>query len=393
MPTNQKWKYSLFITGIIILAFNLRPAITSVGPIIGIIRDELLLDNWNVGLITSLPLLAFAFISPIAPRIANKTGNEKALLYGLIILLSGILIRSLATLLFLYIGTTLVGVGIAIINVILPSLIKGSFPTKIGLMTGLYTTSMSIFAAFGSGFSVPLTVDYGLGWNITLASWGIITVIGIIIWLVAMRNSPAEHEVKLFEPSGKRLLRSGIAWQVTFFMGLQSFLFYVTISWLAEILTAKGYDVTTAGWFVAYMQLISLPATFLTPIIAGKLKDQKVVVYVFGACAIIGYSGLHFNPSIALITLLITLIGFALGASISLALALLGLRTENARQAAELSGMAQSFGYLLASIGPIFIGFMFDLTGNWNSAITFILLVSLIMVAFGVGASRNKYVL
>ncbi|KAB8137911.1 MFS transporter [Gracilibacillus oryzae] len=393
MSKSQKWKYSIFIAGIIILAFNLRPAITSVGPIIGIIRDDLLLENWNVGLITSLPLLAFAFMSPIAPRIANRFGNERALLYGLIILLIGILIRSLATLLFLYIGTTLAGVGIAIINVILPSLIKGSFPTKIGLMTGLYTTSMSIFAALGSGFSVPLTVEYGLGWKISLASWSIVAIAGIIIWLIAMRNTPTEHDVKLYEPSGRKLLRSAMAWQVTLFMGLQSFLFYVTISWLAEILTAKGFDVATAGWFVAYMQLISLPATFLTPIIAGKLKNQKVVVYAFGACALIGYTGLFINTSVIFTTIWITLIGIALGASISLALALLGLRTENARQAAELSGMAQSFGYLLASVGPIFIGFLFDLTGTWNLSITFILIVAIVMIGFGVGASRNKYVL
>ncbi|SER36750.1 MFS transporter, CP family, cyanate transporter [Gracilibacillus ureilyticus] len=393
MPTNEKWKYSIFITGIIVLAFNLRPAITSVGPIIGIIRDELNLDNWNVGLITSLPLLAFAFMSPIAPRIANRAGNERALLYGLIILLSGIVIRSAGPIIFLYIGTTLAGVGIAIINVILPSLIKGSFPAKIGLMTGLYTTSMSIFAAFGSGLSVPLTVNYGLGWKLSLASWSIITVIGIIIWLIAIKNSPAQHEVKLYEPSGKKLIRSGIAWQVTLFMGLQSFLFYVTISWLAEILKAKGYDVATAGWFVAYMQLISLPATFLTPIIAGKLKDQKPVVYGFGLCALIGYTGLFFNPSIIITTVWVTLIGIALGASISLALALLGLRTENARQAGELSGMAQSFGYLLASAGPIFIGFLFDLSGKWNSSILIILMMTIVMIIFGIGASRNKYVL
>ncbi len=323
-----KKKTVLLIIGIIILSFNLRPAITSVGPIIGMIRDDLSLSNWSVGFITSLPLLAFAFMSPIAPRLANRIGNMRALLIGLIILMSGIWIRSIATIALLYLGTTLVGVGIAIINVILPSLIKGSFPSKIGIMTGVYTTCMSTFAAAGSGLSVPLTSGIDLGWKLSLASWSVITIIGIAIWLFVMKNTPAEKDLKLYEPSARKMLKSGIAWQVTIFMGLQSFLFYVTISWLSEILIADGFLPSTAGWFVAYMQFISLPATFLTPIIAGKLKNQRSLVLGFGSAGVIGYIGLLFHSSIILTTISITLIGFTLGSSISLALALLGLRTK-----------------------------------------------------------------
>ncbi|PWU68015.1 CynX/NimT family MFS transporter [Gracilibacillus dipsosauri] len=388
-----KKKTVLLIIGIIILSFNLRPAITSVGPIIGMIRDDLSLSNWSVGFITSLPLLAFAFMSPIAPRLANRIGNMRALLIGLIILMSGIWIRSIATIALLYLGTTLVGVGIAIINVILPSLIKGSFPSKIGIMTGLYTTCMSTFAAAGSGLSVPLTSGIDLGWKLSLASWSVITIIGIAIWLFVMKNTPAEKDLKLYEPSARKMLKSGIAWQVTIFMGLQSFLFYVTISWLSEILIADGFLPSTAGWFVAYMQFISLPATFLTPIIAGKLKNQRSLVLGFGSAGVIGYIGLLFHSSIILTTISITLIGFTLGSSISLALALLGLRTKNARQAAELSGMAQSFGYLLASVGPIIVGLLFDLTGSWDNSLMAIILVTIVMIGFGIGASRNKYVL
>lgn len=390
---NKKNHYILFIIAIIFLAFNLRPAITSIGPIIGIIRDDLELSNWTVGFITSLPLLAFAVMSPIAPRIANRTGNERALLYGLLLLLLGIIVRSIPFIPLLFIGTTLIGIGIAMVNVILPSLIKGSFPTKIGLMTGLYTTSMSIFAAIGSGVSFPITEKLQFNWEVSLLSWGLIAIVGIIIWMFAMKTKGEDKDIQLHEPSAKKMLRSSIAWQVTAFMGLQSFLFYVTISWLPEILIADGYEATTAGWFVAYMQFISLPATFLTPIVAGRLKDQRVVVYVFGTCAIFGYAGLLYHPTFLLTVLSITLIGFALGASISLALALLGLRTKNARQAGELSGMAQSFGYLLASIGPILIGFLFDISGLWFSSIIALIVVTVIMIAFGVGASRDKYAL
>ncbi|WP_208586000.1 CynX/NimT family MFS transporter [Gracilibacillus suaedae] len=383
----------LFIIGIILLAFNLRPAITSVGPIIGIMREDLSISNWSAGFLTSLPLIAFAFMSPIAPRIANRTTNEKALLYGLITLLIGIWIRSTAAITLLFVGTILIGVGIAIINVILPSLIKSNFPEKIGLMTGVYTTSMSIFAALASGLSVPLTSTAGLGWKWSLASWSLLVIIGIVVWLITMHKAPLREDSELYEPSTVPLLRSPVAWQVTFFMGLQSFLFYVTISWLAEILISNGFSGSVAGWYVAYMQFISLPATFFTPVIAGKLKNQQPVVAVFGVSGIIGYSMLYVEPGMIGSTIAITLIGIMLGASISLALALLGLRTTNARQAAELSGMAQSFGYLLASVGPIVIGLIFDITSHWQPSIMMILFVTLIMTIFGLGASRNKKVL
>ncbi|SHN31430.1 CynX/NimT family MFS transporter [Gracilibacillus kekensis] len=383
----------LFIVGIIILAFNLRPAITSVGPIIGTIREDLAISNGSAGLLTSLPLIAFAVMSPLAPRIANKTSNEKALLYGLLTLLIGIWVRSTSLIILLFIGTILIGVGIAIINVILPSLIKNNFPSKIGVMTGVYTTSMSIFAAVASGLSVPLTSGLGMGWKWSLASWSLLAIIGIVVWLISMNKGTKNRDHGLYEPSTLKLLRSSVAWQVTIFMGLQSFLFYVTISWLAEILISNGFQASNAGWYVAYMQFISLPATFFTPVIASKLSNQQPVVLTFGLSGFVGYSILYFQPGITGTTIAITLIGIMLGASISLALALLGLRTTNGRQAAELSGMAQSFGYLLASFGPILIGFIFDVANNWNSSILTILLITFIMTLFGLGASRNRYVL
>ncbi|MDX8046359.1 MFS transporter [Gracilibacillus sp. S3-1-1] len=383
----------LLIVGIILLAFNLRPAITSVGPIIGIIRSDLNISNWSAGLLTSLPLIAFAFMSPIAPKIANRTSNEKALLYGLITILIGIWIRSTSSIILLFIGTILIGVGIAIINVILPSLIKSKFPEKIGVMTGAYSTSMSIFAALGSGLSVPITTTAGIGWKWSLASWSILTIVGILVWLFVMSKQPKEEDPQLYEASIGKLLRSPTAWFVTFFMGLQSFLFYVTVSWLAEILISYELTASTAGWYVAYMQFISVPITFFTPVIASRLSNQQPIVAVTGLFGIIGYSMLYVEPGIVGITIAVTLIGIMLGASISLALALLGLRTSNARQAAELSGMSQSFGYLLAAVGPIVIGLIFDMTGSWHPSITTIIIFTVIMMACGLGAGRNKKVL
>ncbi|WP_186580705.1 CynX/NimT family MFS transporter [Aquibacillus kalidii] len=386
-------KYYFLIIGIILIAFNLRPAITAVGPLMGTIRDDLQLANWNTGLITSLPLLAFAAISPLAPKIGNKIGNERTLLLGLIILFIGILIRSVAATLTLYIGTTLVGIGVALCNVILPGFIKEKFPNKIGLLTAIYTTCMSIFAATASGLSIPLAKNFGLGWQKSLLSWSLLALLAIIVWTISIKLTRTTMDTRLYEPSARKLLNSSLAWQVTLFMGLQSFTFYVTISWLPEILHSQGFSISTAGWLLSYMQFVSLPATFITPILAGRFKNQQGIVLSFGILALTGYIGLYFGGSFLLTTIWITLIGLALGSSISLALALLGLRTTNARQSAELSGMAQSFGYLLASIGPIAIGLLFDVTSNWSPSIITIMIVCLFMTMFGLGASRDKYVI
>ncbi|MCT2536198.1 MFS transporter [Aquibacillus koreensis] len=383
----------LFITAIILVSFNLRPAITSVGPIIGTIRDDLGLANWNAGLITSLPLLAFAAMSPLAPRLANKLGNDNAILSGLILLNAGIIIRSIAFLPTLYIGTMLIGLGIAICNVLLPGIIKEKFPNSIGLMTGVYTTCMSIFAATASGLSVPLAHGLHLGWQHALLSWSVLAVLGLILWFIVMKTKENEIDKQFFEPSTQKLKHSGLAWQVTIFMGLQSTIFYVTISWFPEIIRSAGFSMETGGWLLSYMQFISLPATFITPILAGRIKNQQSIMIAIATCALVGYAGLLLGGALPLMVVWTTLIGFALGSSISLALALLGLRTTNARQAAELSGMAQSFGYLLASIGPILIGFFYDVTNNWTVSIITILIFSLFMLFFGLGASKNKYVL
>lgn len=391
--SNNRLSRFFLLAGILLIAFNLRPAITSVGPLMGTIRDELELVNWNTGLITSLPLLAFALMSPLAPKIGNRMGNERTLLLGLILLLAGICIRSIAYTPALYIGTTLVGFGISIGNVLLPGLIKEKYPHKVGLMTSLYSTSMVVFAAIASGLSIPLADRAGLGWQNTLLSWSILTVAGIIVWGIAMKTNPSTKEKTFFEPSATKLLRSSLAWQVTIFMGLQSFLFYITISWLPEMLHAGGMSISAAGWLLSYMQFISLPATFLTPILAGRLPNQRSLMLIIGLCAITGYSGILILEDMPGIIISITLIGVALGASISLALALLSMRATNARQAAELSGMAQSFGYLLAALGPMLIGLVYDFAHSWNVPLLVLIGASVVMVGFGLGAGRDKYVL
>jgi MFS transporter, CP family, cyanate transporter len=384
----------MLIAGIIIVSFNLRPAITSIGPLITTIRDDVGLTNWSAGLLTSLPLIAFAIVSPIAAKLGNRFSNDRAMLWGLIALAIGISLRSISVIFLLFAGTILVGIGIAICNVLLPGVIKDKFPLKVGLMTSVYSTAMATFAAAASGLSVPLASGINLGWNLALFVWVIPAIIGIFIWMYLARKVKvtALEETNYVGGKPKNMWSNAMAWQIAFYMGLQSFLFYVTISWLPEILHSSGISMETAGWMLSLMQFIGLPASFLVPVLAGKFTSQRFLVILLGIFTLLGYLGLLVEISHTTLIISIVCLGIGLGGTFPLALAFLGLRTRNARQAADLSGMAQSLGYLLAAVGPMLFGFLFDMTHSWNTPLITLLIITIFVIVSGVGAGRNKFV-
>ncbi|SFA87508.1 MFS transporter, CP family, cyanate transporter [Lentibacillus halodurans] len=385
----------LLVAGIILVAFNLRPAITSVGPLIGIIRDDIGLSNWSAGMLTSLPLIAFAVMSPAAPKLGNRYSNERTLLVGMILLLIGISVRSISVMWLLFTGTLFVGLGIAICNVLLPGVIKEKFPAKVGLMTSVYSTAMGIFAASASGLSIPLAQGFNMGWQLALLVWATPAVLGIMIWIYLSRkqNTSDDTDMKYVSVSDNQMWRSPLAWQVACYMGLQSFLFYVTISWLPEILHDNGLSMATSGWMLSFAQFVGLPASFIVPVVAGRLKSQRSIVLVMGMCALGGYSGLLIGSSFTVMVISSILIGITLSGTFALALALLGMRARNARHAAELSGMAQSLGYTLAAVGPMFIGYLYDLTDFWTIPLMTLIGVAILVMTFGMGAGRDRYVL
>ncbi|MFC5711570.1 CynX/NimT family MFS transporter [Thalassorhabdus alkalitolerans] len=383
----------ILILGILFVSFNLRPAITAVGPVVSAIRADLHITNGQAGFITTLPLLSFAVFSFIAPKLGYRFGSEAMIFAGMLALLAGILIRSTGVLSALFIGTALVGVGIALANVLLPSIIKNRYPAKIGLMTGVYTASMSIFAALGSGFTITLADGFQLGWQHSLMFWGILALAALILWYPQLHQSSgnqADVKRKAQAVPGSNIWRSAIAWQVTLFMGFQSFLFYCMIAWLPEILSGAGLPLATAGWLVSIMQLAGIPMAFFIPVLAGRLENQKGLIWLIGALYMAGLSGLLTGGSVALITISVMLIGLGQGSSISLALTLLGLRAANPKESAELSGMAQSLGYAFAATGPVLIGFFLDMTGSPFVPLFIFVGIVIVMVVAGLGAGRNK---
>lgn len=385
----------LLIIGIVLVSINLRPAITAVGPLISLIQADLQLSHGVAGLLTSLPVIAFAVISPIVPKLVKRTSNSWALIIGLGLLLLGIILRLITHLTPLFIGTFIIGAGIAILNVVLPGIIKDKFPEKFGLMTSVYTTTMSLFAALASGLSIPFAVGMKLGWENALAFWAIPVAVTFLLWLYLVkfdkRNATNQHVTNdTYEKTN--LWKSSLAWQLALFLGLQSFLFYSSIAWLPDILRNKGVSRETAGWLLSFTQLIGLPANFFVPIIAERFKSQQKVALGICACSILGFTVLLFSTNYMPMMIGIIFIGLGLGGTFSLALAFIGMRSKDAEVAAELSGMAQSLGYVFAAVGPLLIGLFFDLTNAWIIPIISLIIVSILTAMFGMLAGRDRFV-
>jgi CP family cyanate transporter-like MFS transporter len=377
---------ALLITGILLIAATLRAPITGIGPVLTLIQQAFGLGTAQAGFLTTLPLLAFALFSPLAPRIAARYGLERTLFGALGLTAAGIIMRSLGSASSLFVGTGLIGAGIAVGNVLLPSLVKRDFPQRIAGMTGAYAVTMAVAAALGSATAVPLAEAPGMSWQLALGAMLVLPAVAMVAWIPQL----AGHTLPTLNAAPTRqaapVWRSALAWQVTLFIGLNSFLYYVLIGWLPSILTTAGYSATEAGSLHGLMQLASgVPGLFIAPVLR-LFKDQRAVAAGTALLSIVSLLGLLLVPAWAIVWA--PLFGFCAGTGIILALMFMGLRTRTAPQAAALSGMAQCIGYLLAACGPPLIGALHDVSGGWQLPLGVCAVLAVAMAAAGLGSGR-----
>jgi CP family cyanate transporter-like MFS transporter len=377
---------AVLITGIVLVATTMRGPITAVGPLLDTIRADLGMSAAAAGVLTMLPLLGFAAVSPLAPALARRLGLERAITVALAVLAVGIALRSGPGRIALYTGTALIGVGIGLINVLLSGLVKRDHSGRAATLTGLYTTVMGAFAMLGSGLAVPVADAAPGGWRTSLGIWVVVVLIAIAVWLArpgAGSATPAPRS----GPVDRSHWRSALAWQLTAFMGLQSMGFYVSVSWLPSILHSGGTSPASAGWYLALMQLTGLIASAVCPAILRRLPDQRLFAAGAAMLGVLSYLGFVVAPELS--PLWSATVGFSQGAGITLALSFFALRARDATQAAALSGMGQSLGYLLAALGPLVFGLLHDSTDGW--AVPLVILAGLITVqaVVALGAGRN----
>lgn len=396
--STTKARNTLAILGVIFFAANLRAPLTSVGPVIGEISLSLSLSKTAAGMLTTIPLLAFGLLSSFIPRISQRFGMELVLLFSLVLLGIGLSVRSLGSITTLFIGAALVGTAITFGNVLMPAFIKTKFPKRIGVMMGVYSVGMNLTAALAAGLSIGIGKWTNLGWKASIGIWVGLTIVGIIIWFPQLLFAKREKEVAakdtIVDPKPiikVNLLKSRIAWAVTIYMGLQSLMYYCLTAWLPKVAQDWGMSIEASGWVLAYVQFAQLPTTFIGSIIAAKMRDQRFLSALTGILFILGITGILIFKT-KYILLWSILLGVASGLAFSLSMLFFVLRTQNTLQAAKLSGMAQSFGYLIAATGPTIFGGIFDLTSSWTLSFVFLMLMSVVLLVAGVIAGKDSWV-
>ena len=376
----MKKEHSPFlIPGIVMIGIALRAPFTVLPIVLTDIAEGLQVPVSSLGLLTSLPLIMFALCSVFAPRLAQKMSLEKLFALVLLVLTLGSLIR-VFNLPLLYTGTIILGAAIAVLNVLLPSLIQANQPHRVGLLTTLYITSMGLSITILSALAVPI---------VQMSSWqGLIwlsTLICFVILLIWLPNVKYSHRLAA-KQQGKQehgsLLKNPRVWALILFGGLQSLLFYTSMTWLPTLGQQAGLSTDTTGLLAAVFSLISLPFSMTIPSLTARLKARQrlVMISLVSAAGLIGIAMLLIRTdSFAYWLILNLLIGMSVSALFPYLMVTFSLKTSTPAQTAQLSGLAQTGGYILAAFGPSLFGYSFDLFHSWTPAILILLGLTVIM--------------
>lgn len=394
----MKNKKSLFIIlCIILLGSVLRTPITGIGAIIGIVKETLSINNTLAGFITTIPLIAFAILSPVVTKISNKNGLEKTLFYSTIVITIGLALRFYINTTIFFVSTFIIGIGIALGNVLLPAVTKKYFADNLGVMTGIYTVTMTVTASFAAAVSYPLATSNLIGKNFSLGLalniWIIIGILCIITYYILSKNNN-----EIIKKNNKKVKKGNVfknpkLYSLMITMGLQSALYYCSVSWFGEIMISKGFSNTEAGILLSISQFAQFPATFIMPIIADKLKN-KMIIPLFISLSYIGsiIALLYINYNMFIMIIIMIFYALAGGGSFSYVMYLFSSKTRNTEESSQVSGLSQSGGYILAAIFPPLLGYIKDIS-DWNSTMYVLLGMAIVLLVSMVHCSKEGYIL
>ncbi|WP_290904964.1 MFS transporter [Halomonas sp.] len=386
-PQPNRRRLLVFIGLMVLVGLNLRPALSSLAPVLTRIQQDTGLSPLSIGALTTLPVLCLGLFAPMAPWLAKRLGAERALAAGLALLAGGLALRGVPLVAALFIGTLMVGAAIGVAGTLLPALVKRELPAGADLMTGVYTMALCLGGALGAGLSVPLADQLG-GWHLGLASWSTLAALALVAWLAL---APRRHEAALPSRAGsmRSVLGQPLAWQVMLFMGLQSSLAYIVFGWLPTLLMERGYGEGEAGWMMAASVMVQLPAALGAPWLARMGSDQRPALLIVLAMIATGFWLLLIGPT-PLRWLGIVFLGLGQGGGFSLALTLIVLRSGNSRLAGKLSGLVQGGGYTLAAMGPLGVGVMLQLDLGLATITAVLLAICASAATFALFAGRNR---
>ncbi|WP_336834600.1 MFS transporter [Sphingobacterium siyangense] len=393
VSTAISWTW-LSILVVVMVSTNLRSPITAVGPVLGQISEDLQLNSFQSSLLTAIPLFMFASCSVAVSRYSHKLGMHRFLLFGLMLLSVGIVLRVWGNMPTLFVGSFLIGLGICVGNVVTPGYIKTSFPKQIGLMTGIFAVAMNLTAAFASGFSLRLGEWTGLGWQGSLGVWVILALLSLIVVFfdgLGRKKTQGITENRQGASGIGHIFKSRLAWYISLFMGIQSLIYYSLISWLPKVLVDYGMPKEDTGWLLFLIQIAMIPIMFIGPILAHRMKDQRLMATAV-AIGMLGSIFIFWHYKLQGIYVAAILLGLSNGLSFSLSILFFTLRARSTANAIKISGMAQSVGYFIAAFGPPVFGRLHEIDTTWNYSFYFLAGSIVLLLFAGWKAGEDKYV-
>ncbi len=377
----------LIAATVFLVALCLRPPLTAVGPLLPQIGVDEGLGEGAQGLLGALPLVAFGLASPLVHFASRRFGMERAVFVSLLVLAVGSVVRSYTGHLGLWIGTVVIGATIAVGNVLVPVLIKRDYASHVSRATGVYTAFITGGAAIASAVAVPIAT--GSNWRLALAAWGGLALVVALIRLPANSHStPIAPAVNGHDDPPVSVWRQPMAWLVTAYMGLQSTSFYVLVNWLPTIEITNGVSEQTAGIHLFLFLGFGLVGGLTIPRLMKHPTNQTAGAVVASVPIVIAMLGLLLVPDLVIAWAVIA--GLGQGAALVAALSLISIRGRTHHETTQLSGMAQSVGYLLAATGPVAAGYLTELTGTWTATLALFTVLATIQVLIGLAAGRDR---
>ncbi|MFC5800709.1 CynX/NimT family MFS transporter [Streptomyces formicae] len=396
-PKPSVWLLRLVLVGLVLAALNLRPAITSLGPLLEEVQNGLHMSGSVAGVVTSVPPLCFALFGLAAPRLARRFGAAAIVCAGMAAIATGLLVRPFAgsTPGFLA-ASALALMGIAVSNILMPVIVKRYFPERIGSVTGLYSMALSLGTALAAAATVPMTEALGGSWQAGLAVWAGVAAVAVGPWLLLLRDREGTGTTSTAAARPRddrsapalRITRSRTAWALACFFGLQATGAYVAMGWLPQIFRDAGVPPGTAGVLLAVTMVMGVPLAFVIPRLATRFSHQGPIVVALGLCGLTGYAGLYFAPAAGAWAWAL-LLGIS-NCAFPLALTMIGMRARTGAGVVRLSAFAQSTGYLLSIPGPLLVGVLYQHSGGWELPLALMAALMLPQITVGSLAGRDR---
>ncbi|WP_319461897.1 MFS transporter [Micromonospora sp. RTP1Z1] len=386
---------ALVLVGMLLVALNLRAAVTSLGALLDEVRGGLGLSGAMAGFVTTLPTIAFAGLGALTPWLVRRYAPARVLVVAMLALTVGQVLRVATDSALLFVLTSALALaGIAVANILLPMLVKQHFPHRTGLVTGAYTMALTIGTTVAAASAVPVAHAFG-SWRAGLGVWAGMAAVAVLPWVpLALRARAARRTATpaaaVATPTRIRPGRTRLGWAMAVYFGAQSLSGYAIMGWLAQLFRDAGYRAEAAGLLLAGVTALGVPVALVMPTLAGRLRTLRPLVLSLTAASTASYVGLALAPH-GLAPLWVLLLALGQGA-FPMILTTIGLRARTAEGTVALSAFAQSTGYVIAALGPLLVGILYETTGGWTAPLGFLLGALAMQTTAGMVIARPRYI-